>query len=142
MILIISKTKHITINFAIQSPQPLHHRDTNKNLQNVDYWWLLHENAVELGAQPGMVINPKYADALKKATLKVGNRTVSVFNRVNELLLAMSRAKPTFDPFTGPITDRYGVTRVAAGKTMTIGELNEMQWVVPGVTGTIADEPK
>ena len=110
---------------------------TNKNLQNVDYWWLLHENAVELGAQPGMVINPKYADALKKATLKVGNRTVSVFNRVNELLLAMSRAKPTFDPFTGPITDRYGVTRVAAGKTMTIGDAAKAKATVDTSNGRV-----
>lgn len=115
---------------------------TNKNLQNVDYWWLLHENAVELGAQPGMVINPKFAPVLRSTNMKVGNRTVSVFNRVNELLLSMSRAKPTFDPFTGPLTDRYGKVRVSAGKTMTVEELNSMDWVVPGVTGTIADEPK
>lgn len=115
---------------------------TNKNLQNVDYWWLLHENAVELGAQPGMIINPKFAPVLRNTNMKVGNRTVSVFNRVNELLLAMSRANPTFDPFTGPLTDRYGKVRVAAGKTMTVEELNSMDWVVPGVTGTIADEPK
>lgn len=115
---------------------------TNKNLQNVDYWWLLHENAVELGAQPGMLINPKFAPVLRNTNMKVGNRTVSVFNRVNELLIAMSRAKPTFDPFTGPLTDRYGKVRVAAGKTMTVEELNSMDWVVPGVTGTIADEPK
>lgn len=115
---------------------------TNKNLQNVDYWWLLHENAVELGAQPGMLINPKFAPVLRNTNMKVGTRTVSVFNRVNELLLAMSRAKPTFDPFTGPLTDRYGKVRVAAGKIMTVEELNSMDWVVPGVTGTIADEPK
>lgn len=115
---------------------------TNKNLQNVDYWWLLHENAVELGAQPGMLINPKFAPVLRNTNMKVGNRTVSVFNRVNELLIAMSRAKPTFDPFTGPLTDRYGKVRLAAGKTMTVEELNSMDWVVPGVTGTIADEPK
>lgn len=115
---------------------------TNKNLQNVDYWWLLHEGAVELGAQPGMVINPKYANILRSTNMRVGTRTVSVFNRVNELLLAMSRAKPTFDPFTGPLTDRYNIVRVPAGRTMTIEELNSMNWVVPGVTGTIADEPK
>lgn len=115
---------------------------TNKNLQNVDYWWLLHENAVELGAQPGMLINPKFAPVLRNTNMKVGSRTVSVYNRVNELLLAMSRAKPTFDPFTGPLTDRYNKVRVAAGKIMTVEELNSMDWVVPGVTGTIADEPK
>ncbi|MET0401416.1 MAG: BMP family ABC transporter substrate-binding protein, partial [Cystobacter sp.] len=36
-------------------------------LQDVDYWWLLREGAVEMGGEPGTPINPRYVDALKKA---------------------------------------------------------------------------
>jgi simple sugar transport system substrate-binding protein len=115
---------------------------TNKNLQNVDYWWLLREGAVELGAQVGMPINPKFVPALKAAKMTVNGKQVSVYDRVMELLKNMSSAKPTFDPFTGPIRDRYGVLRVPAGKTMTVAELNSMQWMAPGVVGQVPDEPK
>ena len=111
-------------------------------LQNVDYWWLLREGAVELGSQPGMPINPKYAEALTKAQMTVGGRQVSVYARVLELLKDMSSGKPGFDPFTGPLQDRHGVVRVPAGKTMTVQELTRMQWVTPGVMGPVADEPK
>lgn len=38
---------------------------TPKNLENVDYWWLLREGAVELGADFGMPINPVFEDQLK-----------------------------------------------------------------------------
>jgi simple sugar transport system substrate-binding protein len=111
-------------------------------LQDVDYWWLLHEGAVEMGGQPGVPINPKYVDALKKAQMTVGGKQVSVHDRVMELLKDMSSSKPGFDPFTGPLQDRHGVTRVPSGKTLTKEELNQMQWVAPGVTGPVADEPK
>jgi basic membrane protein A and related proteins len=111
-------------------------------LKDVDYWWLLKEGAVELGAQPGMPINPKFAGALKKAQMTVGGKPVSVHDRITELLKDMSSASPKFDPFTGPIKDRNGVERVAAGKRMTVEELNSMQWVAPGVAGPVADEPK
>jgi simple sugar transport system substrate-binding protein len=111
-------------------------------VQNVDYWWLLREGAVELGGQPGVPINPKFVEPLKKAQMTVGGKQVSVYDRVMELLKDMSSANPTFDPFTGPIQDRNGVMRVPAGKVMTVQELNQMQWVAPGVTGPVADEPK
>ncbi|WNG28782.1 BMP family ABC transporter substrate-binding protein [Cystobacter fuscus] len=111
-------------------------------LQDVDYWWLLREGAVEMGGQPGVPINPKFVDALKKAQMTVGGKQVSVYDRVQELLKDMSSSKPGFDPFTGPLPDRQGVTRVPAGKTLTKEELNQMQWVAPGVTGPVADEPK
>ncbi|AFZ65694.1 BMP family ABC transporter substrate-binding protein [Deinococcus peraridilitoris] len=115
---------------------------TTKNLQNVDYWWLMKEGAVELGTQNGMAINPKWVPQLKAAKMKVNGKTVSVYDHVMELSKNLTSAKPTFDPFTGPIKDRNGVTRVPAGKVMTPAELNNMQWVVPGVTGQVADEPK
>ncbi len=115
---------------------------TNKNLQNVDYWWLLNRGAVEAAAQPGVVINPKYAAQLKTAMMTVGGKQVSVYDRVMTLNADMKSARPKFDPFTGPIKDRGGILRVPAGKVASVAELNSMSWVAPGVTGAVADEPK
>jgi basic membrane protein A and related proteins len=115
---------------------------TTKNLKDVDYWWLLREKAVELGAQDGMPINPKFAAQLKNVMVTVSGKKVSVYDRVLALVKDMSSAKPTFDPYTGPIKDRNGILRVPAGKVASIGDLNSMAWVAPGVTGEVADEPK
>ncbi|MFC4454322.1 BMP family ABC transporter substrate-binding protein [Deinococcus sonorensis] len=115
---------------------------TNKNLQNVDYWWLLNKGAVEMGADAGLAVNPKYVPQLKAATMTVKGQKVSVYDRLMALTKDMSSAKPTFDPFAGPLKDRYGVTRVPAGKTLSVADLNSMSWVVPGVVGDVADEPK
>jgi simple sugar transport system substrate-binding protein len=111
------------------------------SLQNVDYWWLLREGAVELGAQDGMAINPKFQARLKAAAITVGGKRTNVYDRVMELNKNMSSARPTFDPYTGPIRDRKGILRVPAGKVMSVAELNNMAWVAPGVLGEIADEP-
>lgn len=115
---------------------------TPKNLQNVDYWWLAREKAVMLGAQVGMPINPKFEAALKQASMTVNGKKVSVYDRVMELYKDIQSPNPKWDPFTGPIRDRNGVLRVPAGRKMTVKELNEMQWVAPGVVGPVPDEPK
>ncbi|WP_291428332.1 BMP family ABC transporter substrate-binding protein [Deinococcus sp.] len=114
---------------------------TTKNLQNVDYWNLLRGGSVELGAQDGMAINPKWVPALKAKSVTVGGKKVSVYDRVMTLKANMERGGG-FDPFTGPIKDRNGILRVPAGKVASIADLNSMSWVAPGVTGQVADEPK
>lgn len=115
---------------------------TNKNLQNVDYWWLLNKGAVEMGADYGVTINPKWVPQLKAAKMTVGGKSVTVYARVTQLLADMKKAKPTFDPFTGPIKDRNGIMQVPAGKVASVADLNSMSWVAPGVAGQVADEPK
>ena len=114
---------------------------TTKNLANVDYWWLLSKGAVEMGADMNMPFGAKFVPQLKAAKMMVGGKPVSVYDRVMALNAQMV-AGGKFDPFTGPIKDRGGVLRVPAGKTMSIGDLNSMSWVAPGVNGQVADEPK
>ncbi|TSA87741.1 BMP family ABC transporter substrate-binding protein [Deinococcus detaillensis] len=114
---------------------------TNKNLANVDYWWLLSKGAVEMGADNGLPFNAKFVPQLKAAKMMVGGKSVSVYDRIMALDTEMEKGGK-FDPFTGPIKDRNGVVRVAAGKTMSIADLNSMSWVAPGVVGQVADEPK
>ncbi|MDB5046863.1 MAG: transporter substrate-binding protein [Deinococcus sp.] len=114
---------------------------TNKNLAKVDYWNLLKGGSVELGAQDGMAINPKWIPQLKAAKMTVNGKKVSVYDRVMALKAEMEKGGK-FDPYNGPIKDRNGVLRVPAGKVASIGDLNSMSWVAPGVAGQVADEPK
>jgi basic membrane protein A len=116
---------------------------TPKNLQNVDYWWMLPEGAVELGAQPGMPINPVFRpqlQAVKVRDPKLG--VISVYDLVFRRLREMSTNPPRFDPYEGPIRDRNGVLRVPAGKRMTQQELITMEWAAPGIVGPWPKEPK
>ncbi|MDR7415709.1 MAG: BMP family ABC transporter substrate-binding protein [Armatimonadota bacterium] len=116
---------------------------TPRNLQNVDYWWLLAEGAVELGAQPGMPINPVFRPRLEAVKVRVpGIGTVSVYDLVFRRLREMSQSPPAFDPFTGPIHDRNGKLRVPAGRRMTVQELITMEWAAPGIVGPWPKEPK
>jgi simple sugar transport system substrate-binding protein len=115
---------------------------TAKNLQNVDYWWLLAEGAVELGAKPGLPINPAYAAKLKAVTVKdAAGGAISVYDLVHRRLQQMTQKPAAFDPFQGPLTDRQGTLRVAAGQTMSQQELNSMEWAVAGIVGPWPNEP-
>lgn len=115
---------------------------TSKNLQDVDYWWLLAEGAVELGGKPGLPVNPGFVDKLQAVNIQdPTDGEISVHDLVFTRLAQMSQTTPTFDPFQGPIADRKGTLRVAAGKRMTQQELITMEWAEPGVVGPWANEP-
>lgn len=115
---------------------------TSRNLQNLDYWWLLPQGAVELGARPGMPINPAYRQRLQ--AVQVNDRIlgrISVYDLVLKRLAQMSDPQMAFDPFQGPIYDRKGVLRVPEGIRMTQGELISMEWAAQGVVGPWPNEP-
>jgi basic membrane protein A and related proteins len=111
---------------------------TTKNLENVDYWWKLADKGVALGGEIGQPINPVFVDQLKAK--KVGSS--NAYDLVNLRLRQMSASKASFDPYKGPIKDRNGVVRIAAGKTASIGELNSIEWAAQGVVGAWPNEPK
>ena len=129
---------------------------TSQNLENVDYWWMLHEGAVELGCDYDMPINPKFEDALKAVTVtdtKTGHGTMSVYDLVM-LRLEQMKAQPAhvakvedgqlvwelgpveFDPFTGPLYDQDGNLRVADGERLGHDDLWAMDWFVDNVVGS------
>ncbi len=116
---------------------------TPKNLQDVDYWWLLPQGAVELGGEYGVPINPKFIPALKA---KVVNSPIfgklSVYDLVLKELALMRDDELAFDPFQGPIKDRKGNLRVPAGLRLSKGQLESMEWAAPGVVGPWPNEPK
>lgn len=117
-------------------------RYTAENIQNVDYWWLLAEKAVEVGGEFGTPINPAFIprlQAVKVRTREFGQ--ISVYDLYSRRLAQMMRKPVAFDPFTGPIRDRKGRLVVPAGKTMSVLELNTMEWAAPGVVGPWPKEP-
>ncbi|MCS7386714.1 MAG: BMP family ABC transporter substrate-binding protein [archaeon GB-1867-005] len=108
------------------------------NLENVDYWWMLREGAVELGADFGVPINPKFIPVLQEKVIdhpEFGE--ISVYDLVMKRLEQMSEPTVIFDPFTGPIYDQNGVLRIPAGQRASHDELWTMNWFVDNVVGTI-----
>lgn len=109
---------------------------TTTNLEDVDLFWLMAEGAVEVGAEPGMVINPVYADRLRGVMLDHPEfGPISVYDLVMRRIAQMSSAPTAFDPFQGPLVDRKGVTVVEAGTRPSVNDLLGMQWAAPNVVG-------
>jgi len=105
------------------------------NLENVDYWWMLKEGAVELGADFGVPINPKYNAALKakKVTHPLTGEQVSVYDLVFDLLELMSEETVVFDPYTGPIYFQNGTLWLSDGQRATHDALWAINFYVQGV---------
>ena len=109
---------------------------TAHNIADLDYWWLLKEKAVEIGAKPGMLINPAYEDELKEIYIDdpvLG--MISVYDLVMKRLEQMADPSMVFDPFNGPIYDRDGNLKVPEGLRMSMFELTTMGWAVDGIVG-------
>jgi len=100
------------------------------NLQDLDYWGLLKEGAVELGAKSGMPINPKWKS-------KLGKTYDLVMTRLDQ----MQNQQMVFDPFTGPIRDRKGKLIIRDGERADYAHLLTIEWAAPGVVGPWPNEP-
>ena len=103
---------------------------THENLENLDYWGLLKEEAVEIGADFGMLVNPKWKT-------KLGD----TYNLVLERWEQMRNPQMVFDPFTGPIYDRKGNLIIPAGERADYLHLLTIQWAADGVVGPWPGEP-
>ena len=100
------------------------------NLEDFDYWGLLKENAVELGAKSGMAVNPLWKD-------KLGDTYDLVMSRLGE----MKDPQVTFDPFTGPMRDRNGKMVLQNGERMNYFDILTVEWAAVGVVGPWPNEP-
>jgi len=115
---------------------------TAHNLQHVDYWWLLGQGAVEMGAQPGMPINPAYIDKLKGIVIDHPTfGKISVYDLIETRMNQMADPGITFDPYQGPIYDRKGNLEVPKGKWLSVDSLITLEWAVKGVVGPWPGEP-
>jgi simple sugar transport system substrate-binding protein len=115
---------------------------TNKNLQNVDEWWRLGEDAVEMFYTPGVLINPRYKETLSAVKTDDGTgHPISVYDLIAKRFAQMSMNPPQFEPFTGPLTDAAGKLRVPAGQTATRDQLFSITWRLPNVVGSWPNPP-
>ncbi len=108
----------------------------NENLENVDYWWLLSNGAVELGADFGVPVNPAFEEALKSYMVNdpvYGE--MSAYDLVFELEKAMADPEYAFSPFTGHIKDRKGNLLVPSSVRLALEDLITMEWAAEGVAG-------
>ncbi len=115
----------------------------NENLENVDYWWLLSNGAVELGADFGVPVNPAFEEALKSYMVNdpvYGE--MSAYDLVFELERAMADPEYAFSPFTGPIKDRKGNLLVPSSVRLALEDLITMEWAAEGVAGPWPGEPE
>jgi simple sugar transport system substrate-binding protein len=105
------------------------------NLEDVDYWWMLKEGAVELGADFGVPINPKFESALKAVptTDPLTGDPTNVYYLVGNLTNYMSTERVLFEPFTGPINYQNGSLWLPAGIRATYDELWTMDYYIEGV---------
>lgn len=104
---------------------------TSKTLENVDYWGLLKEGSVEVGAKFGMTVNPKWK-----------SRLGSTYDLVMKRIEQMKNPQVVFDPFTGPIYSRKGKMVVGRGERADYGHLLSIEYAVKGVVGAWPGEPK
>ncbi|MGQ4833829.1 MAG: BMP family ABC transporter substrate-binding protein [Candidatus Asgardarchaeia archaeon] len=104
------------------------------NLENVDYWWMLKEGAVSMGADYDMPINPKFIDDLQAVTVSdslLGN--ISVYDLVMMRLAQMSDERVIFDPFIGPIYAANGTMVLRPGEWADYTFIWSMNFYVKGV---------
>ena len=108
------------------------------NLADVDYLWLLQEDAVELGGQFNVPINPIFIPALQ-AIMHTDPvlGTISVYDLVMTRVAQMSMANIIYEPFTGPIDFKNGTQWLTTGESADIYTLLGMTWFVDGVIGSI-----
>lgn len=112
------------------------------NLADVDYFWGLAEGSVEVGAEPGMVINPLFRDRLAAVVVDHPEfGAIHVVDLIERRLAQMSVAPVAFEPFTGPLRDRKGNEIYAAGVSATLEELLGMEFAAEGVRGPWDGEP-
>jgi len=107
------------------------------NLEDVDYWWMLKEGAVELGANFGVPINPNFKNDLEaiSATDPLTGKSTNVYDLVLALRDYMSTERVLFEPFTGPIKYQNGSLWLPSGIRATYDDLWTMNFYIEGVDG-------
>ncbi|MDR9390689.1 MAG: BMP family ABC transporter substrate-binding protein [Trueperaceae bacterium] len=116
---------------------------TTTNLEDVDYFWLLEQGAVELGAEPGVPVADGFVDDLRDVVIdhpEFGE--IDVYELVLERRDQMAQGRDVFEPFMGPLEDRNGNLVYEDGYLPTLGDLLSMEFAAPGVVGPWDNEPQ
>jgi len=110
----------------------------NNAWKNEDMLWLAKESAALLGASHGEIINPKFVNALKNINVNTNDLgRISAYDLVVHRYAQMKKGDKVFEPFTGPIQDNEGQTRIMAGHRASKGDLLSMAYYVDNVDSAI-----
>lgn len=116
---------------------------TSTNLEDVDYFWLLEQGAVEMGAAAGVPIAEGFIDELQAAEIDHPEfGTISAYDLVMTRLAEMTEGRTVFEPFAGPLENRNGTVVYEEGYVPSLGELISLEYAVPGVVGPWDNEPE
>jgi basic membrane protein A len=114
---------------------------TPKNLQNLNLWARMAEGSAQLLYKPGVMINPRYKDALTAAKVDDGKGgKISVYDLILKRIAQMSATPVQFEPFTGPLYNAKGKLEIPAGQMATQSQLFGMNWRLPQIIGNWPSE--
>jgi basic membrane protein A len=101
-------------------------------------WCPFYLQAVEM-VQSGAFEPGEFYGGLKDGTVSLAPINAAVSDDARQLVETRKQAliAGTFDYWQGPLKDNQGNEVVAAGKTLSIADINGMNWLVEGVVGEI-----
>lgn len=106
---------------------------TSKNLEKVDYWYLLNTSSVDVGANTyydELWINPAYKAEFTNISVtdKYTGETLTLMDFISRRYEQMKDVNPTFDPFTGPLRGKWwlGDGGTVLGKKYATGDVVEI----------------
>ena len=101
-------------------------------------WCPFYTKAIEM-VRKGTFKAGEFYGGLDDGTVSIAPLHGAVPSKVKKLVAERNTAlvKGTFDYWKGPLRDNRGKEVVAAGRTLTIKDINGMNWLVEGVEGKI-----
>jgi simple sugar transport system substrate-binding protein len=125
--------------YAVGQASDMTHFGPKAHLHSVMNNWAIHYIRSVQSIMDGTWKSRDYWGGMKDDVIKVTkfNDRVPAKTQAAANALIDGIKAGTVHPFTGPIYDQSGKLRIAAGKTMSNGELAGMNWYVKGVKGSI-----
>jgi basic membrane protein A len=101
-------------------------------------WCPFYAQAVDMVRQGRFKAGEFYGD-LADGTVALTPLHAAVPEHVRQLVETKRRAlvEQTFDYWQGPLQDTRGQVVVAAGSTVTLAQINQMNWLLAGIVGTL-----
>jgi basic membrane protein A len=101
-------------------------------------WCSFYVQAVQM-VQDGTFGPGEFYGGLKDGTVSLAPINAAVPDDVRQMVEKKKQAliDDTFDYWKGPLEDNQGNQVVAAGDTLSIADINGMDWLVEGVVGKI-----
>ena len=120
--------------FAVGQASDMTHFGPKAHLHSVMNNWAIHYIRSVQSIMDGTWKSRDYWGGMKDGVIKVTNFNARVPAKTRKAATALIDGikSGAVHPFTGPIYDQSGKLRVAAGKTLSNGELASMNWYVKG----------